>query len=247
MNKKYDKQRLPAGLLCAVDEECRLLMSTLRKTGTERIGNVYFMKGSIDGKPVVIVRTGIGKVNAAHAATLLAERFRPSCLISFGIGGAYPGTGCGIGDVIVAEREYYADEGVGNKDGFRDMRETGIPVLRKGSKAYYNEWPTDAKLLKKFRKIKHTFPFKVCYGRFLTVSTVTGTMRKGRLMRDSFQGICENMEGAAIFQIARIYGIPSFEMRGVSNIVEDRDRKKWDIPVAANSVQYALRTFLREL
>lgn len=247
INIKRNKKEIAVGLLCAVDEECRILIKKVSKPVTKRIGNTRFIKGTVEGRSIILARTGIGKVNAAHAATLLAEHFRPGCIISFGIGGAYPGTGCGVGDVLVAESEYYADEGIEDRTGFSDLRETGIPVIRKGNRTCYNEFPADRRLLRSFRKIERKLSTAVHYGRFLTVSTVTGTVKKGRMMRDTFQGICENMEGAAVFHVANIYGIPPFEIRGVSNLVEDRDREKWDIPTAAEAVQSSLYTFLREL
>jgi futalosine hydrolase len=48
------------------------------------------------------------------------------------------------------------------------------------------------------------------------------------------------MEGAAAAQVAELHGIPWLEVRGISNIVEDRDIEKWDIPKAADAVQKAV-------
>jgi len=52
------------------------------------------------------------------------------------------------------------------------------------------------------------------------------------------------MEGAAAAQVAELHGVPWLEMRGISNIVEDRDLKKWDIPAAAEAAQMAVRQVL---
>jgi futalosine hydrolase len=52
------------------------------------------------------------------------------------------------------------------------------------------------------------------------------------------------MEGAAAAQVAELHGVPWLEVRGISNIVEDRDLKKWDIPKAALAAQEAVRIIL---
>ena len=53
--------------------------------------------------------TGVGQVNMAHALTLAIEQERPSGIIVVGIGGAYPGSGLEIGDVVCAESETFGD------------------------------------------------------------------------------------------------------------------------------------------
>jgi futalosine hydrolase len=54
------------------------------------------------------------------------------------------------------------------------------------------------------------------------------------------------MEGAAVAQVAALHGVPWLEVRGISNIVEDRDLKAWDIPKAAGTVQQALLQILAD-
>lgn len=52
------------------------------------------------------------------------------------------------------------------------------------------------------------------------------------------------MEGAAAAQVAELHGVPWLELRGISNIVEDRDLKKWNIPAAADAAQMAVEQIL---
>ena len=91
-------------------------------------------------------------------------------------------------------------------------------------------------------------------GTFVTVSTVTGTDKRARELEKRFSAssasgggaICENMEGAAVAHVCAMYGIPMLEIRGISNIVEDRDRSKWDIKTAAENCQKAVFVLLKE-
>jgi len=83
-------------------------------------------------------------------------------------------------------------------------------------------------------------------GTFVTVSTCTGTLDKGREIGKRFNAVCENMEGAAIAQICGLSGIQVTEIRGISNIIEDRTAaplNKADILKAAENVQ---RFFLED-
>ncbi len=74
----------------------------------------------------------------------------------------------------------------------------------------------------------------------MTLSTCTGTTARARDLEERYHGLCENMEGAAVAQVAELHNIPWIEVRGISNIVEDRDLQKWDIPSAAHAAQQAV-------
>jgi len=82
-------------------------------------------------------------------------------------------------------------------------------------------------------------------GRFLTVATCSGTNARGEELKDRFDGICENMEGAAVALIAARYGIECMELRGISNYVEDRDSSRWNISLAVANSQKFLEQFIR--
>jgi futalosine hydrolase len=83
-------------------------------------------------------------------------------------------------------------------------------------------------------------------GAFVTVSTTTGTDKRAREIEKRFNAICENMEGAAVAHVCAMYGIPMVEIRGISNIVEDRDRSKWDIKKAAENCQKIILALIKE-
>jgi futalosine hydrolase len=188
----------------------------------------------------------MGKTNAAHAVTVLIEKFFPSCIVNFGIGGAYPSSGLKVGDIAVASKEVYADEGVLLKDGLYSFEITGIPLLKVRGRKYFNEFSADKRLSRLALKASGTVaPCKP--GVFLTVSACTGTRKRAGELAEKFGPICENMEGAAVAHICRIYGIPFVGIRGISNIVEDRNMKKWDIELAAENCQKAVLHFLETL
>lgn len=223
------------GLISAVSFEARLLISAM--SNKKRL-SPEIVSGRIGRKGVVHVASGMGVANAAHAATVLCERFLPRQVVVFGIGGAYPGSGFKIGDVLIAEKEVYADTGVLLKDGLHGVKTIGIELLKKGSRKFFNEFPLDPRLL---RKALHELD-GVTSGIFATVNATTGTLKRAREIKDRLGAICENMEGAAIAHVCARYGVPVLELRGISNIVPKRDG--WDREGAAKTSQEALLRIL---
>jgi futalosine hydrolase len=89
--------------------------------------------------------------------------------------------------------------------------------------------------------------FNVSSGNFVTVSQCSGTRESGKVMKKRFNGICENMEGAAVAHICMMYRVPMIEIRGISNIIEDRDMKKWNIKKAALNCNEAVMELIKRL
>ena len=213
-----------SGIIASTQIEADLVIKQLSEKEEISIQGKYFYKGSL-GKNIhaVICICGIGKTNAAHGTALLIERFKPDFVWNIGIAGAYPSSGLKIGDVVIAENEIYGDEGLMVKNGFFTMKEIlGYPE---------NDFPMFVP--KKMRN-------SIVKGNFVTVSTCTGTLERGKEIEKRFNAICENMEGAAIAHICSLSGIPVSEIRGISNIIEDRTSaplNKSDIVKAAENVQ----------
>jgi len=245
------------GLISSVPAEGGLFIKKLRRTdkNTGDYPEIYI--GNLSGKEVVYSVSGIGKTNASHAATLLIRDYSPAIIINFGVGGAYPSAGLKVGDIAVATKEIYADEGVLVKEGFSNMQVTGIPIFKRGNEKYFNEFPLDKaffkKAVKSFGSSHPPIPplvrggeggVKFKSGAFVTVSACTGTIKRALELEKRFKAICENMEGASIAHLCCLYKIPCIEIRGISNIVEDRDTEKWNIRLAAENCQKALINLL---
>lgn len=236
-------------LLCSVQAEAEHLLAWTAVTGTSALGSKSFIAGRLAGQEVILCVGGMGKVNAAHAAALMVAEFAPEALIVFGVGGAYPSSGAAIGDIALAHEEIAGDEGVLTHEGFKDTEYIGIPLLKTAASVIYTTYPAPEALLK---RALHTLfssadpgGSKVHFGTFVTLSTCTGTAQRAKELEDRHHGLCENMEGAAAAQVAGLHNIPWLEVRGISNIVEDRDLKKWNIPLAAEAAQKAVTRILK--
>ena len=223
--------------------ELEPLLGMLTGAAEVSLGGRTGYSGILSGRSVRLIESGIGQANTAQTMTAVLEQGPPGLVVLCGCAGAYRGTGLKVGDVAVATEEVYADLGLLTPAGWEGLEETGIPLMETGGAPSYGRFIlTDAfndALAKAASDAVLEPPAGsgerpgVHFGVFLTVSTVSGTAERGDTLHKRFGGICENMEGAAAAQVAAHYGSPLIEVRGISNMVEDRDRERWDITAAS--------------
>ncbi|ABB33593.1 futalosine nucleosidase [Geobacter metallireducens RCH3] len=201
-------------------------------------------RGKVGGTTVLLAVTGIGKANTASALTALLERYTPRLLIDTGCAGAYGGGGLAVGDLAVASTEVYGDEGILTPSGWESLEIIGIPQLERGGRRFFNEFPLALLPAERAVQLGAALGVPVRRGRFVTVSTCSGTTARGNALARRFNAICENMEGAVAAHLALRYGIDCLELRGISNMVEDRDLSGWNIPLAVERAQRFILKFL---
>jgi futalosine hydrolase len=172
----------------------------------------------------------VGLVNAAHAVTLFLAKTGAGEIVVCGVGGAYPGAGLQVGDVVCAGSECYGDLGATSPSGFLDMKALGFPVVD-GATPLFNEIPM------------HLFPVERRVS-FVTVSSCTGTDAAARDLEQRTGGAVESMEGAAIAHVAHLHSVPVGEVRGISNIVTNRDTASWRLKQAAEASQEAVLSWI---
>lgn len=94
------------GIIAAMKPELEILLNHLNLEEESKIGGICFYTGTLGNKPVVLCECGVGKVNAAMAATLMLTQFECDLLINTGIAG---GIGLHKGDVVLADSLRYHD------------------------------------------------------------------------------------------------------------------------------------------
>lgn len=237
----------PVLVTAATPGELSLLVSALEGRERFQAGHRDAYRGEVEERPVILAVTGIGKVNTAVSVTALLERFEPELLINTGCAGAYRGSGLAPGDLAIATAEVFGDEGVLAPDGWHSLELTGIPVLERNGESHYNHFPLTRWALDKALHVAGATGVSLLQGTFVTVSTISGTLERGEELYRRFGGICENMEGGAAAQVALLYGVDCMEVRGVSNLVEDRDLSRWNIPLAVERAQSFIMRFIGAL
>lgn len=224
-----------------------------QRSETQLVGRRSLYTGQVHGHACRLVVTGMGEVNTAQALTAQLERRRPALVILFGIGGAYVPGGLPVGAVAVATEENYGHLGVLTLDGWQPADLIGIPLVPANGDAEparFNRFPLDASLAARAVQVcaaAQVTTEPVRSGPFVTVSQCSGIQATGDELARRFSASCENMEGVAAAHLCALYGVPLLEVRAISNLVEDRDKSKWDIPLAIRVVQQCVLTIMAHL
>ncbi len=236
----------PILIIAAVNLELSYLLRAF--TGELLQGEAFpeVYRGWAGNKPVLLALSGMGKVNAASAASVLLHTWKPALVINTGCAGAYPDSGLSVGDLALASGELFGDEGVLTPEGWKSLECIGIPVLERKGNRYFNEIPLSFSAAEQAMRLASAIDIPLRRGRFVTVSTCSGTTARGQELQARFGGICENMEGAAIAQVAMQYNVDCLEVRGISNMVEDRDLTRWDIPLAVERAQRFILKYIEQ-
>ena len=237
----------PVVIITAVPQESGLLETALGNSNCVTAGGYACVAGVIGALPVIICCGGIGKINAAAATAVMIERYQPRLVINTGCAGAYIGSGLEIGNLVVASEEVLADDGVLVPEGWKDLRYMNLPTVRQGGESSFNILPLSRNASELALQFAAEQGIVLTLGRSATVSTCSGTLESGAELSRRWNALMENMEGAAVAQVCLRSGIDCLEIRGVSNMVEERDLKKWDLARAVEAAQRFVLNYLEEL
>jgi futalosine hydrolase len=188
--------------------------------------------------------TGVGKAAAACRTALALARQGARACVQVGCAGAYPAGALRIGDVVAADIEILGDEGVETPDGFLELRRLSLASGWLDGRALHDEIPV-GRLSAPLREriglaaAKGRFAFRT--GRLVTVSTGSGTDARAAEMERRWAPLAESMEGAAAALACLSVACRFLEVRGISNIVGNRDRGSWDIPRALENAAEVAR------
>ena len=116
MNKKQTVAELLAekqgdiriGIIGAMDEEVELLKSSLSNREDHEVAGYHLFTGQLHGKDIVLLKSGIGKVNAAIGTTLLLQLFEPDCIINTGSAGGFD-PALNVGDIVISTEVRHHD------------------------------------------------------------------------------------------------------------------------------------------
>jgi len=246
-------------LLTATDGEAAPLLVSFASAGraevaTKTIRWGEFPAGVAEPARCALIVTGCDKANTAHALTLVLEALDPppALVLQVGVAGAYGSSGLQVGDLAVASEEVYGDTGVLAPDGWLNMESLGLPLARRGDAEYWNRFPLDPGLVHGALRRLGAAGWKgarpaIVSGVAVTVSQVTGLAALGEELARRFSAISESMEGAAAAHICTLYGVPFLEIRGISNLVMDRDRGSWRLERAAEVAARAAAALCADL
>ena len=235
-------------IAAAVAGELEGIRGRLDAVSTIQCGRQLVTIGRLGTQAVRLVVTGPGLSNAVHGLTAAVTAQRPGMILQTGCGGGFGEAGLSVGDVAVASAEIDAQLGVEPAESAVVADKLPFPVIRAGRRSIFNRYPVDAsESTCAFNVLSARLggsSVKVYTGPFITVATVTaGPVRSG-VMHRCYGALVENMEGAGAAHVSVLYGIPFLEIRAVSNRAGDRDKRRWDLPLAFKNCTRAVTTYL---
>jgi len=182
---------------------------------TQQIGANVITTGTIDGRRVVVGRTGIGKVNAAAAAAILLERFRPSALIFSGTAGALD-PALGPCDVVIGTKTAQHDTGRMTTTGFvRNATFLQAPDALLGAARAAAAGVT----LPPAPIPNGTRQPRVREGAIISGDMFVADPGHKKELRD-FGGTAVEMEGAAMVQVCQQFSTPCLLVRGITDAAD---------------------------
>ena len=227
------------GIIGAMDEEVEQLKEAMVVDNKKEKAGMVFFSGSLEGRQVTIVRSGIGKVNAAVCAQILVDDFSVSYIVNTGIAGSLKAE-IDIADVVISEDVLHHDvdaTGFGYPKGQIPRMETLAFTAEK-------------KLIEAAQKAcAEAVPdIGVHVGRVVSGDQfISDKGRKAEIV-EHFKGYCTEMEGAAIAQVAYLNKVPFVVIRTISDKADDSasvDYPTFEKKAIANSVKI-IKTFVRE-
>lgn len=196
------------GIIGAMHEEIVELKGILKNIEEKEIAGMLFMKGKLNSKDVVLVESGIGKVNAAICTTILINEFKSEKIIFTGVaGGVNPILN--VGDIVIS----------------KDLIQHDVDVTAFGCR--HGEIPrmdnyifeADEILAEKaYNAAKYLFKDKnIVKGRVLSGDQFVSSAEKTKWFQEIFNGDCVEMEGASVAHVCYLFKIPYIVIRSISD------------------------------
>lgn len=233
------------GIIGAMEEEVVLLRSAMEGATESRAGGFVFIRGTLGGRDVVLLRCGIGKVNAAVGCALLIDHFSPAFVINTGsAGGIDPSLT--FGDVVVSDGLLYHDVDVtafGYADGQIPGQEAvfavGADLIAAAERAVDS------------LKAEGALPQNLHHVRGVIASGDAFMHEAGRIasVRSRFPTVrAVEMEGAAIAHACALFRTPVLVIRSISDVAGAESPMKFDefLPIAAKHSSEIVRRIIKE-
>lgn len=196
------------GIIGAMDVEVALLLERLEGDAVTTHARMDFHEGRLQGLPVVVVRCGVGKVNAAVCAEALSARFGVTHVVNTGVAGCLA-PDLGVGDVLVSRDVVHHDVDATNF-GYAPGEVPGL-----GAAAFEADEALAGEALEAARAVAPGVTSRL--GRVASGDQFVRDQATKDRVRSTFGADCCEMEGASIAQACWLNGIPFVVVRAISD------------------------------
>ncbi|HLQ73336.1 MAG TPA: 5'-methylthioadenosine/S-adenosylhomocysteine nucleosidase [Bacillota bacterium] len=226
------------GIIGAMDEEIQYLLEEMTHKKEREVAGSLFVEGKIHAKDVVLLKSGIGKVNAAIATTILHERYSPDAVINTGSAGGLDET-CNVGDVVIASYVIHHDVDV-TAFNYDFGQVPGMPT----------RFLADEQLNKIIEKIVINHDTVAHIGAIATGdSFMNNKDQVAKVMKHFPSTTAVEMEAASIAQVCHRYETPFVMIRALSDIAGKHSSISFDqfLDTAAKNASSMIVNFIAEL
>ena len=196
----------------------------LREDTIRRVG-----RHSID-----IVYTGLGMLPSAVRLTQYVLQHKPGLIIQAGIAGSLD-TSIRLGDVVAVKRECLGDTGVQEGGVWKDIFDMGFQQADEppfSDRHITNEWLATYNILQ----------LPEVTG--VTINQITTSADSIQMLETKYGAQVESMEGASLHYVCKLFNIPFIQIRAISNYIGERDKGKWKIKEAIQSLNETVSRML---
>ncbi|MGN0014744.1 MAG: 5'-methylthioadenosine/adenosylhomocysteine nucleosidase [Candidatus Gastranaerophilaceae bacterium] len=203
------------GIIGAMDCEIELLENFLEKSKRVQAGKFYIVEGEINNHKVIIAKCGVGKTNAACCTQFLVDKFSPDYIINTGVAGGICDN-LSVGDVVIAADLVHHDFDVSVLGYAKGYMCTGNnpnkPTI----------FSSDEKLIKIFEKSATSVisSQNIHKGRIASGDIFVGNIDRKVEIKELFNAIAVEMEGASVAQAAYMNEIPFVVVRAISDLAD---------------------------
>lgn len=201
------------GIIGAMESEVKTLAASLKNSKTVVINKLTFYTGTLNDKDVVVVQSGIGKVNAGMCAQLLVFKFNATKIINTGIAGA-TGSGLHIFDFVISEKAVYHDFDT-TAFGYKLGQVPGLP------EAFTADNSLIAAAEKAFPNTDFADKYQLKKGLIASGDQFISAGERKDFIKTNFNPLCVEMEGAAIAHACTINNTPFLIVRCMSDMADE--------------------------
>lgn len=191
------------GIITAMNAEKKQIVQLLEEKSEKTNGKYLYIEGRLNGNELIIMESGIGKVNAAIGTLEMIKAYSPDCIISTGVAGGID-RNLSVMDVVVSKEIVYHDVYCGDGNAYGQVQ--GLPLYFKGNETLFNC----------AMQIDSDTPIHgglICSGdQFITDPEELYTIK------ENFpEGLAVDMESGAIAQTCYLYQVPFLSFRIISD------------------------------
>ncbi len=200
------------GIIGAMDIEVARLKADMEQMREVKKAGMVFCEGTLCGCPVVVVESGIGKVNAAVCTQILIDVFGAEAIINTGIAGSLDAA-INIGDIVISTDVVHHD---------MDAVEFGYePGQVPGMKVFSFEADQEMADMAEKTCQEVNPDIRVFRGRIVSGDQFVSSRSTKERIAQQFHGLCTEMEGAAIAHTSYLNEVPFVVVRAISDKADD--------------------------